>query len=156
MPTFQIASGTVQKDGPLLLRAAVKDYLLEDILSRIDSPHKFIFYHFPLSGVDPKKPGGGSCLFSYGECPVGHNDRPSWLFQFQGEGIPREIAGSWKVGDQSINLNILRGHQAGFAVVPSTPDAFSRLDPTIMSNLSSQIEELKKTLALVKRLKEGK
>jgi hypothetical protein len=152
-PTFLVMTGTVQKDGPLSLQSKNREVPLYDLIAGIETPHKFIFYHFPISGLDPNRPGGGSCLYSFGECPVGHNDHRSWLFHFQAEGIPKNENSFWKIGSQELNLNILRGHQCGVVVVPTN---ITSIKPEQVNILTDQIGRLKTMLDSVKSLKARK
>ena len=72
-------------------------------------------HHLP---PDPpiEAPGFGCCL--WGEfCPVGHNERPDWLFQQHLQGLLSCSEGNWSVGGVPLEFGMLLGHLSRVLIV---------------------------------------
>lgn len=112
---------------------------------------EFHAHHLPADPPDPALPGGGSCLWD-GHCPVGHEDRPGWLFRQHLAGTLRCSDVGWSVGGHLINDSALTGHRCRVLLV--VPDALrlpQASDP--VGDIGALINEASELAGLLKDLK---
>lgn len=70
---------------------------VEDVLSDVLGQRvQFALHHLPPDGIDPDKPGAGSCKYPDGKgCPALHDRFPDRLMSFHLEGVLR--GSPWRV-----------------------------------------------------------
>ena len=160
MASLTLLQGNVPIEGTLRLDRHETPTTVN--LVALLSPHEghevqVVAYHFPVAGLDPAKPGGGSCLWEPGKCPY-HNTSPTSLYSVKARGILARDEHGWAVGDLPLRLDTLRGHHAGIVLFPvpdlsaSTP---STVTPEDMGNLSAYMEQVQGLLAQVRARRNG-
>lgn len=86
------------KDGSLHIEQEGGDHVaFADVLAPVVGQRvQMALHHLPPHGIDPSRPGGGSCRFPQGKgCPAGHEKQPNRLLSFHMEGVLR--ADPWRV-----------------------------------------------------------
>ena len=125
--------------------------LFHDLLSPYEGQQvEFHAHHLPADPPDPTLPGGGSCLWG-GHCPVGHEDRPGWLFRQHLTGMLRRTGVGWSVGGPLINELALTGHRCRVLLV--VPDALRLPQTSDPGDLGALINEASELADLLKDLK---
>lgn len=158
MPSLTLFQGPVFIDGPLRVE---HNGTLVDLVGLLSSHEgrdvEAVVYHFPLGGLDPTKPGAGSCLWESGKCPY-HRDKPSAFHSVKARGVLARNEHGWSVGDTPLHLDFLRGHYAGIVLFPvpdlsaSTPSAVTPEDLSVLSSYMGQMQDL---LAQVRTRRNG-
>lgn len=160
MASLTLLQGTVPIEGVLRLDRHETPSTVN--FGALLAPHEgkevqVVAYHFPHGGLDPTKPGGGSCLWPTGKCPY-HTLTPTSLFAAKARGIlHRRDDGEWLVEDTPLRLDTLRGHHAGIVLFP-VPDLTanpSPVTPEDAGNLSSYMEQVQGLLAQVRARRNG-
>lgn len=126
-----------QDDGQHLV---VQDALAPVLGQRI----QLAFHHVPPHGVQVDKPGAGSCRFPGGTgCPVRHDQHPTRMLSFVGEGVLHQDP--WRVVKfdgtvTGLPLAGMVGHygRLGATMVADLErmrEAVAKMDPTVLSTL---------------------
>jgi hypothetical protein len=114
-------------------------------------------HHRPLDPPDRDRWGGGACLYEpAGECPVGHHDRPGWLYTFHHVGTLSCAGSKWAVTtDQGERhepwLAALVGHrsQIVLSALPDVEDLKAKLN---LDEQPNTIEELQARITAMRDL----
>ena len=125
-------------------------------------------HHLPPDGIQPGKPGAGSCLYpgGYG-CPVHHDRVPDHLLSVHAEGVLREDP--WRIEKfdgsvVSLPLWCLPGHYGRIAGSPvidieAMKDQLSNLSPEALNaalqTIGVNVEHLQETLGQLGNLGKG-
>lgn len=161
MASLTLLQGVVPIEGALRLDRHETSTTVE--VEGLLTPHvgrevQLLAYHFPLGGLDPAKPGGGSCLWDAGKCPY-HTITPTSLYAAKARGIlHRKDDGEWVVDGTLMRFDVLRGHHSGIVLFP-VPDVTatpSAVTPEDMSGLSSYMEQVQGLLAQVRARRNGR
>jgi len=79
-----------EKDGSLFIEDDKGEHVaVADVLAPVvDQRVQFAVHHLPPNGIEPDKPGAGSCQWPGGVgCPAGHEVTPDRLVSFHLEGV---------------------------------------------------------------------
>lgn len=99
-----------------------EDQKVADVLEPLlDKQVQFAVHHVPPMPPDPRRWGGGACLFQPALCPAGHHQRPNWLYNVSGQGTLIRSGNGWALekfdGSRTeLQLHLyLTGHQGRVA-----------------------------------------
>lgn len=111
-----------------------------------------VAHHDPLS-AEGVGPGGGSCMYRGAACPVGHAERPKWLYRIKAAGLLSKQAWGFSVGSKRFELEKLNGHrvQVVFAAIPVIKDLTS--DSKTVGGLQIKLGNLQ---SMLRQLNTGK
>ena len=152
---FYINDGrlTAKKDGDSNIIDVV-----EALTPFVGTEVQFAVHFLPPMPPDPKRWGGGCCLWEpSGKCPAGHHEQPGLLLNVSGRGVLRQgpdTAWWLDVFDGSrmeLPLLLLDGHAARVASV-SVFDAEKMKESLLNAVNSDQIEALGTRAADLKEL----
>jgi len=109
--------------------------------------------HLPPTPVDPKKWGGGCCMWEPGECPAGHHHNPGYLVLMEAQGVITFEDGQWAVlTDEGKRVEVpvamLLGHTAQVAVVTlfNSKDLSQEGSLEDIEEMGQELEEMMGTL----------
>ncbi|MFA6234556.1 MAG: hypothetical protein WC824_10295 [Bacteroidota bacterium] len=132
--------------------------IVEDILKSIqDKEIQFAMHHLPDFPLDPKRWGGGCCLWEpSGKCPAGHHENPGFLLSIAGKGILRFSDTGWHLitsegEDISIPLHQMEGH-TGRIVAVSILEFKTTVNPGTLESIGAQAKQLQDTLGQFQEL----
>ncbi len=135
----------------------VSDHGEESLTERLDAISgqrvSVVAHHDPTDTSNAGGPGGGSCMYHNTQCPVGHEERPKWLYQFKSAGPLQRAPGGYQVGSRLLELEKLNGHrvQVVLAVVPSVEELTK--DPSSIGDLKEKLGTLQ---SLLRQVNDGK
>jgi len=105
-------------------------------------------HHRPPTPPDPRKWGGGCCLWEgYGWCPAGHHEDAGMLYNLAGQGEIVEVDEGLglRVGEEMRRLGLrkLVGHRGRILIAPvPDPSKLGTLDPSNLAGLQEDLGSL--------------